>query len=65
MHLVFLGPPACGKGTQSKILGDKFNYYHLSTGDLMRKEVNSGSILGERINQTLNKGILCPSEIVN
>jgi adenylate kinase len=65
MHLVFLGPPACGKGTQSAILVQKYGYYHLSTGDLMRKEIATGSELGETIKQNIENGILAASEIVN
>jgi adenylate kinase len=65
MHLVFLGPPACGKGTQSAILVQKYDYYHLSTGDLMRKEVATGSELGKTIKLNIEKGVLAASEIVN
>ena len=65
MHLVFLGPPACGKGTQSAILVEKYGYYHLSTGDLIRREIATGSDLGQNLKQTIEKGILGSSEIVN
>jgi len=65
MHLVFLGPPACGKGTQSAILVQKYGYYHLSTGDLMRTEVATGSELGKTIKLNIEKGVLAASEIVN
>lgn len=65
MHLVFLGPPACGKGTQSAILVQKYNYYHLSTGDLLRKEIATGSDLGQALKKTIEQGALGSSEIVN
>lgn len=65
MHLVFLGPPACGKGTQSAILVEKYGYYHLSTGDLIRKEIAIGSVLGQELKKNIEKGILASSEIVN
>jgi adenylate kinase len=65
MHLVFLGPPACGKGTQSAILVKQYGYYHLSTGDLMRTEVATGSELGKTIKLNIEKGVLAASEIVN
>ncbi len=65
MHLVFLGPPACGKGTQSAILVQKYGYYHLSTGDLLRKEIATGSELGKKIKETIEQGILGSSKIVN
>ncbi len=65
MHLVFLGPPACGKGTQSAILVQKYDYYHLSTGDLLRQEIATGSELGQALKQTIEQGVLGSSEIVN
>lgn len=65
MHLIFLGPPACGKGTQSAILGQKGAYYHLSTGDLIRNEIASQTDLGMKIKETINSGALCSSQIVN
>lgn len=65
MHLVFLGPPACGKGTQSAILVERYGYYHLSTGDLLRKEIATGSNLGQQLKKNIEKGILGSSEIVN
>ncbi len=65
MHLIFLGPPACGKGTQSAILVQKYGYYHLSTGDLVRKEVATKSELGCKLKMCIEKGALGASEIVN
>jgi|694.fasta_scaffold06672_26 adenylate kinase len=65
MHLVFLGPPACGKGTQSAALVKKYGYYHLSTGDLMRKEIATDSALGKMLKKNIETGVLAASEIVN
>lgn len=65
MHVVFLGPPACGKGTQSKLLVKKKGFRHLSTGDLIRSECNSGSECGEKIKSTINTGKLVDSNVVN
>ncbi len=65
MHLVFLGPPACGKGTQSEILVKKYGYHHLSTGDILRKESASGSELGNLLKLTLANGALAPTDLVN
>jgi len=53
MHVVFLGPPACGKGTQAEVLVKKYGFHHLSTGDLLRKESASGSELGNQLKVTL------------
>ena len=41
MILFFLGPPGSGKGTQAKILSDKLNIPHLSTGDILRNEIKT------------------------
>lgn len=65
MHVVFLGPPACGKGTQSDVLVKKYGFHHLSTGDLLRKEAESGSDLGDKLKITLEKGELASTELVN
>ncbi len=65
MHVVFLGPPACGKGTQAELLVKKYGFHHLSTGDLLRKESASGSELGNQLKVTLEKGALAPTELVN
>lgn len=65
MHVVFIGPPACGKGTQSDILVKKYNFHHLSTGDLLRREAASGSDLGNQLKVTLEKGALANTELVN
>ncbi len=39
MNIIFIAPPAAGKGTQSSLLEEKYNYIHLATGDLLRKEI--------------------------
>lgn len=64
MILVFLGPPGCGKGTQSEYLVKHKEFKHVSTGDLLRAEVKAGTDLGKQIESLLASGALVPSEIV-
>jgi len=62
MNIVFLGPPGCGKGTQSQVLSDTF--LHLSTGDLLRSEITSKSPLGLEISGIMAKGSLVGDDII-
>ncbi len=63
--IVFLGPPGCGKGTQSKLLAEKNNFLQLSTGDLLREETSDGdSILGRKVKMLMEEGELVPDKIV-
>ena len=63
--IVLLGPPGCGKGTQSKLLVEKDNFVQLSTGDLLRSETsNSDSDLGKKVKYLMESGELVPDEIV-
>lgn len=64
MHLIFLGPPGAGKGTQAKILASKFNIPHISTGDILRDEVNGNSHLGRKVARFVKDGELVPDELV-
>lgn len=59
-----LGGPGSGKGTQSILLSLKYGFTHISTGRLLRKEVESRSDLGEQIVKIVNKGDLVPDQIV-
>ena len=65
MNLILLGPPGAGKGTHSQNLVEKFNYYHFSTGDLLREEVKKKTLLGEKIFNFISKGNFVSDEIVN
>jgi len=63
--IVLLGPPGCGKGTQSKLLVEKNNFVQLSTGDLLRLETsNSDSDLGKKVKYLMESGELVPDGIV-
>ena len=62
--LLFLGPPGAGKGTQANLFCNKYRLDHLSTGDLLRDEVSSGSDLGLKAAEVMNKGELVSDELV-
>ena len=58
-----LGAPGSGKGTQAKILAQKFNLAHISTGDLFRKQIASGNALGQEAKSYIDRGALCPDSL--
>ena len=62
--LLFIGPPGAGKGTQANLFCTKYGLDHLSTGDLLRDEVSSGSVLGLKASELMNKGELVSDELV-
>ena len=63
-ELIFLGPPACGKGTQTHKLAKYFGFPHVDTGSLLRAEMASGSENGKIAKQYVDKGLLVPVELV-
>ncbi len=64
LNLILFGPPGAGKGTQSEKIIAKYNLIHLSTGDLLRSEIQAGSELGLRAKTLMDQGILVPDEVV-
>lgn len=64
MKLVLIGSPGAGKGTQAKILSKHFDIAHISTGDLLRDEINLKSELGLKIIDIMNSGQLVSDDIV-
>lgn len=63
-NIILLAPPAAGKGTLSEQLVKKYGYAHISTGDLLREEVNSGSDLGCELKALMAEGKLVSDDLV-
>ena len=63
-NLILFGPPGSGKGTQSEKLIAKYGLKHLSTGDLLRNEINNQTPLGKEAKNFMDKGQLVPDEVV-
>jgi adenylate kinase len=64
MRVILLGPQGAGKGTQAKRLADRVGATHISTGDIVRAEIKSGSELGKKVQEYNDKGELVPDEII-
>jgi len=63
-HLLFLGAPGAGKGTQAELLSQTNSYLHLSTGELLRKEIETHTNLGIQVKDIMNRGELVSDELV-
>jgi adenylate kinase len=64
MRIVLLGPPGAGKGTQAKLMLERTGMIHISTGDLLRAAVASGSALGKAAKDYMERGALVPDALV-
>lgn len=64
LNIALFGPPGAGKGTQAKKIIEKYNLVHLSTGDMIRKEIAEGTELGKMAAQIINNGQLLSDEFV-
>ena len=65
MNIVLFGPPGAGKGTQSKYLVNKLKAFQISTGDLLRDEINKNSEIGKSIINDMNDGKFVSDNVVN
>lgn len=65
MNLILLGAPGSGKGTQSRVLSQRFKATHVSTGDLFREEIAKKSALGEKVGGYVTTGKLVPDAVVS
>ncbi len=63
-NLILFGPPGSGKGTQSEKLIARYGLKHLSTGDLLRSEINKQTVLGMEARKFMDQGQLVPDEVV-
>ena len=65
MNIILFGPPGAGKGTQAQFIVQKYNYFQLSMGDLLRDEVKTKTSLGAKIEKLISNGKFASDEIVN
>lgn len=63
--IIFIAPPAAGKGTQADMISKKYNIPQISVGDILREEVKNGSKLGEEIQFKMNNGILLDDDFIS
>lgn len=64
LNIALFGPPGAGKGTQAKKIVEKYNLAHLSTGDMIRKEIAEGTALGKMAEDIIKRGELLSDEFV-
>ena len=64
LNIVIFGPPGSGKGTQSENLIKEYNLAHISTGDLLRKEISTNTQLGALAKSHMDKGELVPDDVI-
>jgi len=65
VNLILFGPPGAGKGTQAQFIVKNYNYFQLSTGNLLREEIKNKTQLGNNIDTIISKGDFVSDEIIN
>ncbi len=63
MKIIMLGAPGAGKGTQAKMIAEKYGVPHVSTGDIFRANIKNGTELGKEAKQYMDQGLLVPDEL--
>lgn len=63
MKIIMLGAPGAGKGTQAKMIADKYKVPHISTGDIFRANIKNGTELGMEAKKYMDQGLLVPDEL--
>ncbi|MBN2376102.1 MAG: adenylate kinase [Sedimentisphaerales bacterium] len=64
MNVIFLGPPGAGKGTQCKVIADRYQLRHLSSGDILRRERADNTDLGQKAQSFMDSGRLVPDDLI-
>ena len=64
MKIIMLGAPGAGKGTQAKMIAEKYGIPHVSTGDIFRANIKNGTELGKKAQTYMDQGLLVPDELV-
>src|SRR3954447_2215241 len=65
MRLIFMGPPGAGKGTQAQVVASRYNIPTISTGDIFRKNVSEGTLLGLEAKRFMDAGEYVPDSLTN
>lgn len=63
MKIIMLGAPGAGKGTQAKMIAEKYSIPHISTGDIFRYNIKNGTELGKEAKKYMDQGLLVPDEL--
>jgi len=64
LNIIIFGAPGCGKGTQSELISKKYNLNHISTGNILREEIQQQTSLGKTAQDFISKGQLVPDELI-
>ena len=64
INIVLFGPPGAGKGTLAKMLSEKYGFNHISTGEVIRNEIQRGTELGLQVKEVIESGRLASDELV-